>query len=161
MGLKGLQICANSIMPLLGFLGQPLVDRFPTHAEQFNQNVNSLGFGAARLARESVRTFRHYLAIAIVFGVQAVDLRTAAVDGHYDARSALSPATVPLYEAVRDVLGRPADRHRSLIWDNRGEALDGLIDRLVADLSSDGRLATALRPFVPFAPNDLGVRPAS
>ena len=158
MGLKGLQISANSIMPLLGFLGQPLVDRFPTHAEQFNQNVNSLGFGAAGLARESVRTFRHYLAIAILFGLQAVDLRTAAVEGHYDARSALSPATVPLYEAAREVVGRPPDRHRSLIWDNQGQALDELVDRLVDDLDGEGRIVAAVAPFRSI---DLGVRAAS
>jgi len=39
MGLKGLQINGNSIMPVLTFLGNSLVDRFPTHAEQFNQNI--------------------------------------------------------------------------------------------------------------------------
>ena len=36
MGLKGLQLTGNSIMPLLTFFGNSLVDRFPTHAEQFN-----------------------------------------------------------------------------------------------------------------------------
>ena len=54
MGLKGLQLSGNSIMPVLGFLGGSLVDRFPTHAEQFNQNVNSLGLGSAVLARRQI-----------------------------------------------------------------------------------------------------------
>ncbi|NCC26344.1 MAG: aromatic amino acid lyase, partial [Deltaproteobacteria bacterium] len=55
MGLKGLQIAANSIMPLVSFYGTPIADRFPTHAEQFNQNINSQGFNSAVLARKSVR----------------------------------------------------------------------------------------------------------
>lgn len=59
MGLKGLQISGNSIMPLLMFYGHPLIDRFPTdrfptHAEQFNQNISSLGHGSAHLARQSI-----------------------------------------------------------------------------------------------------------
>src|SRR5215510_11336195 len=60
MGLKGLQLSGNSIMPLLTFFGNSLVDRFPTHAEQFNQNINSQGFGSANLARQAVETFQQY-----------------------------------------------------------------------------------------------------
>jgi phenylalanine ammonia-lyase len=82
MGLKGLQICGNSIMPMLTFLGQSFVGRFPTHAEQFNQNINSLGLGSANLARQSIETFYQYMAVALMFGVQAVDLRTYLVAGH-------------------------------------------------------------------------------
>jgi hypothetical protein len=36
-GLKGLQICGNSILPRLLQLGQPIVPFFPTNAEQFRQ----------------------------------------------------------------------------------------------------------------------------
>lgn len=74
MGLKGLQLSGNSLMPLLLYQGNSLVDRFPTHAEQFNQNVNSQGFGSANLDRHSIDIFQHYTAIALMFGVQAVDL---------------------------------------------------------------------------------------
>ena len=154
MGLKGLQITANSIMPILGFLGGPLVDRFPTHAEQFNQNINSLGFGAARLARQSITTFQQYLAIVLLVGAQAVELRTAHLSGHYDARSCLSPATVPLYEAIREVLERPPEPRRSLVWDNRGLALDELVAALVHDLEQGGRIAATLEPFAPTDPTD-------
>lgn len=45
MGLKGLQISGNSFMPLLTFYAHPLIDRFPIHAEQFSQNISSLGHG--------------------------------------------------------------------------------------------------------------------
>lgn len=149
MGLKGLQITANSIMPILGFLGSPFVDRFPTHAEQYNQNINSLGFGAAQLARQSITTFRHYLAIALLVGVQAVEIRTAILNGHFDARCCLSPATAPLYEAIRDVLDRPPDPRRSLVWDNHDVALDELVAAIVDDLEGGDRIAQTLEPFRP------------
>ena len=97
MGLKGLQLAGNSIMPLLTFFGNSLVDRFPTHAEQFNQNINSQGFGSANLTRQAIETFHHYIAIALLFGVQAVDLRTYGLVGHYDAQTCLSPATARLW----------------------------------------------------------------
>ena len=76
LGLKGLQLTCNSIMPLICFFGNSLADRFPTHAEQFNQNINSQGFGSANLARQSTDMFYRYMAAALIFGVQAADLRT-------------------------------------------------------------------------------------
>ena len=94
MGLKGLQLTGNSIVPELLHLGTPLVNRFQTHAEQFNQNVNSLGFGAANLARRSIYLSHQYLAVALMFGVQAADLRAYRTSGHYDGRDGLSPATL-------------------------------------------------------------------
>src|SRR5436190_16245618 len=75
MGLKGLQLTGNSIVPELLHLGSPMTDRYLTHAEQFNQNVNSLGFGSANLARRAVAFSQQYMAVALMFGVQAADLR--------------------------------------------------------------------------------------
>ena len=69
MGLKGLQISGNSIMPIIAFLGNSLVDRFPTHAEQFNQNINSQGFGSANLSRQSIQALQQYLAISLMMGI--------------------------------------------------------------------------------------------
>lgn len=140
MGLKGLQISGNSIMPLLGFMGNSLADRFPTHAEQFNQNINSQGFGSANLARQSIEIFRQYIAIALIFGVQAVDLRSARKLGHYDARVGLSAASLPLYEAVREVVGRPASAERPYIWDDHDQVLDEHIARIAADIAAGGRI---------------------
>lgn len=144
MGLKGLQIAGNSIMPLLTFFGNSLVDRFPTHAEQFNQNINSQGFGSANLARQSIDTFQQYMAIALMFGVQAVDLRTHQQFGHYDARLTLSPATLPLYEAVRDVVGRPPSRSRPYIWNDNEQPLDEHIARIAADIARGGQVPQAV-----------------
>jgi phenylalanine ammonia-lyase len=144
MGLKGLQIAGNSIMPLLTFYGNSIADRFPTHAEQFNQNINSQGFASANLARSSVEIFQQYMAIALMFGVQAVDLRTYAVADHYDARATLSPATRDLYIAVRDVVGVSPFADRPYIWNDHEQALDLHIARIAADIASGGQIVAAV-----------------
>lgn len=144
MGLKGLQLTGNSIMPLLTFLGNTLVDRFPTHAEQFNQNINSQSFGSANLARQSIEVLQQYMAIALMFGVQAVDLRTYAVAGHYDARACLSPATCRLYEAIRKVVGKPPAAARPYIWNDHEQALDAHIAAIAADIASGGTIPQAV-----------------
>ncbi|MEH2284373.1 MAG: aromatic amino acid ammonia-lyase [Nostoc sp.] len=145
MGLKGLQISGNSIMPLLGFYGNSIADRFPTHAEQFNQNINSQGFASANLARRSVDIFQQYMAIALMFGVQAVDLRTYLVADHYDARACLSPATRDLYIAVRDVIGQPVSPDRPYIWNDHEQPLDEHIARISADIASGGQIVQAIQ----------------
>lgn len=140
MGLKGLQINANSIMPMLTFLGNSLVDRFPTHAEQFNQNINSQGLGAANLTRQSINAFRQYIAAALMFGVQAVDLRTRLIAGHYDARQCLSSATLPLYEAVREIVGQPPSGDRPYIRNDNEQSLSDHIQRIADDIAACGRI---------------------
>ena len=144
MGLKGLQIDANSIMPVIGFLGNSLVDRFPTHAEQFNQNINSQGMGSAVLARQSLEALQQYMAIALMFGVQAVDLRTRIAAGHYDARANLSPATLPLYLAVREVVGRPPAADRPYIRNDNEQPLSAHIALIVADIVAGGVIPRAV-----------------
>lgn len=144
MGLKGLQVSGNSIMPLMTFLGNSLVDRFPTHAEQFNQNINSQGLGSALLTRQSLDLGRQYMSIALMFATQAVDLRTFASVGHYDAREMLSPATIPLYEAVRGVVDVAVSRDRPYVWDDNDQFLDEHIARLAADIAGEGRVPAAV-----------------
>ena len=144
MGLKGLQISGNSIMPLLTFFGNSLVDRFPTHAEQFNQNINSQGFGSANLARQSIAAFQQYIAGALMFGVQAVDLRSRLVAGHYDARRCLSPATLPLYEALREIVRRPPSADRPYIRNDNEQSLSDHIQRIAADIAACGRIPAAV-----------------
>lgn len=148
MGVKGLQIGANSIMPLIIHQGAPLVPHFPTHAEQFNQNINSQGFGSANLARRSLELYRHYLAHALLMAVQAVSLRTRVQAGHSDARSLLASATVPLYEAVRDLVGRTTDMHRPIIHNDNEQALDTWLAILANDLAGGGRIVAAVAPLL-------------
>lgn len=145
MGLKGLQIAGNSIMPLLTFYGNSIADRFPSHAEQFNQNINSQGFAAANLARQSVQTFQQYMAIALMFGVQAVDLRTQAIAGHYDARECLSTSTLALYEAVKKVVGKPISLDRPYIWNDNEQSLNQHIALIAADIAKEGQIVQAVK----------------
>ena len=144
MGLKGLQITGNSIMPLLTFYGNSIADRFPTHAEQYNQNINSQGFASANLARRSIEIFQHYMAISLMFGVQAVDLRTYVATDHYDARATLSPATRDLYMAVRDVVGQPPSPDRPYIRNDHEQALDEHIARIAQDIATGGQIVAAI-----------------
>jgi phenylalanine ammonia-lyase len=151
MGLKGLQIAGNSMMPLLTFLGNSIVDHFPTHAEQFNQNINSQGFNAATLARRSIDIFRQYLALGLLFGIQGVDLRTHRQAGHYDARQCLSPATAQLYEAIRIVIDCPPSADRPYLWDDTDRPFDADMARIAADILAGGRIPQAVHDLV----NDL------
>jgi phenylalanine ammonia-lyase len=146
MGLKGLQICGNSIMPLLSFYGNSIADRYPTHAEQFNQNINSQGFNSAVLTGKSVDLLRSYTALAMIFGVQAVELRSFVENRTYDPRKGLSPATLPLYEAVRAALDAPPRESRPLIWNDSEQSLDLYIDALAADIRCEGGVVQAIRP---------------
>jgi len=143
MGLKGLQINGNSIMPILAFYGNSLVDRFPTHAEQFNQNINSQGMGSASLARQSIEAFQQYMAVALMFGIQAVDLRTYLEVGHYDARQCLSPATVRLYEAIREVVGQPSTPDRPYIRNDNEQSLSDHICKISEDIAAWGLIPAA------------------
>ncbi|MHC5824832.1 MAG: aromatic amino acid lyase, partial [Nostoc sp.] len=134
----------NSIMPLLMFYGNSIADRYPTHAEQYNQNINSQGFASANLARTSVEIFQQYMAVALIFAVQSVDLRTYTVTGHYDARATLSPGTEDLYMAVRNVVGRSPAKDRPYVWDDNEQALDWHISKIADDIAHGGEIVTAV-----------------
>ena len=131
-------------MPMLSFYGNSIADRFPTHAEQFNQNVNSQGYGSANLTRRSLDIFDQYLAISLMFAVQAVDLRTFAIEGHYDARRCLSGASARLYEAVKHVVGRPPSQDRPYLFDDGEQFLDTHVNRILGDLSARGEIVEAV-----------------
>lgn len=144
MGLKGLQITGNSIMPLITFLGNSLADRYPTHAEQFNQNINSQGFGSANLARQSIELFHQYIAVNLLFAIQAADLKTHQLANHYDARTHLSPLSVKLYTAIKTVVGKPPTPEKPYIWNDNEQTLDEHIQRIVADITANGLIPQAV-----------------
>jgi phenylalanine ammonia-lyase len=135
-------------MPLLSFYGNSLADRFPTHAEQFNQNINSQGFGSAVLARKAVGLMQQYTAIALLFGVQAVDLRTKALFGHFDARRTLSPSSTRVYEAVHQVLGISPQAGRPYVFDDNEQCLDAHIAELARDIAVEGHVVRAVQGMV-------------
>ena len=131
-------------MPMITFFGNSLVDRFPTHAEQFNQNINSQGLGSANLTRQSIDALQQYISVALMFGVQAVDLRTYLVKKHYDVRATLSPASLKLYEAVREVVGQPPFENRPYIRNDNEQYLAEHIQLVTADVASGGQIPQAV-----------------
>jgi phenylalanine ammonia-lyase len=135
-GLKGLQICANSIMPLLLHSGNSITHLFPTHAEQYNQNINSQGFSSANLTWSAIEIMHYYLAISLIFSIQSVDLRTYEKYHHCNTRKHLSPKLVPLYEVIHQILGREISDTRPLILKNNEQSLDVYIENIVSDLRS-------------------------
>lgn len=145
VGLKSLQIGGNSMMPLISFYGQSIVDRFPTHAEQFNQNINSQAMNSANLARETLDVLEHYLSVALICGVQAVELRAKLVADSFDARAILSPATVPLYLAGRQAAKGAPDAARPLHWDDLDEFIQPKVEGVLASVHDRGAVIDAVR----------------
>jgi phenylalanine ammonia-lyase len=144
-GLQSLQICANCIMPQLMFYGNSLVSHYPSHAEGFNQNINSQGYGSANLTRRAVEIFQHYMAVALIFGVQASELRTKLTLGHYDAQAALSPLSRNLYQAVYKVIGVEPSADKALVWNDYEQQIDQYLARIVADLKADGAIVQSMQ----------------
>jgi phenylalanine ammonia-lyase len=143
LGLKSLAIHGNQMSPLLGFYGQSVADRFPTHAEQYNQNINSQAMNAANLARESLDVLEHFLSVALVLGVQAVELRSRLLAGTYDAREVISPATVPLYVASRTAAAGPPDAGRPLHWNDTDGFIQTLVEGVLDGVTGHGAVLEA------------------
>jgi phenylalanine ammonia-lyase len=138
VGLKSLQLGGNQMMPLISYYGQSVVDRFPTHAEQFNQNVNSQAMNSANLARQQLDVLEHFLALALMCGVQAVELRAKLTANTYDARAVLSPATAKLYDAARTASGSPPNAARPLHWNDLDEFIQPKVEGILASIASRG-----------------------
>lgn len=143
-GLKGLQICANSIMPAILFYGTPVADKYPTYAEQYNQNINSQGYLSANLSRQVIDITFQYLAISLLFCIQVVDLRTYKLYGHYHAEECLSEKTKQLYRTIKDLLGKKSNRDRPYLWNDHEQSLDLDISTLSKDLKSFGMIPRLL-----------------
>lgn len=144
IGLKSLQIHCNSLAPLVQYHARPMADLFPTHAEQFNQNINSQGMNAANLTRDAVEIAEQFMACAVIFGLQAVELRAKAETDSFDAADVLSPATRTFYRVARDIAGGKAAAQTSLIWDDIDSAIQPRIEALVDDLRDGGRMRHSL-----------------
>jgi phenylalanine ammonia-lyase len=136
LGLKGLQICANSIMPLLLHKANPLTTLFPTHAEQFNQNINSLGFGSAYFAWESVDLFKHYLSLCLIIAVQAIELRTFSQFEHYHAESYLSDDLRKIYNTTYQLLKQKPSKNGPLVSESNIMPFDKMQQLIKNDLDN-------------------------
>ncbi len=89
-----------------------------------------------------------YLSQALLFGVQAVELRSRAGGEGCDPRNSLAPLAIPLYEAVKETLGRTPDDQRPLIWNDDEQSLEQFVDILSADIADEGRIVDAVRPVI-------------
>jgi len=146
IGLKSLQIHCNSLAPLVQYHARPMADLFPTHAEQFNQNINSQGMNAANLTRDSIEVAEQFMACAMIFALQAVELRAKAETDRFDAEGLLSPATRTLYRVAREIAGGQRDATTSLIWDDIDAAIQPRLEALLADIRGHGRMQHSLAP---------------
>lgn len=146
VGLKSLHIGMNQMSTQISYLGQSVADRFPTHAEMYNQNINSQAMNAANLGRDQMDVTEHFLAAALLTGVQAVEVRSLAETGSCDARGILSAATIPLYEAARTAASGAPDAARTLVWDDMDGFLQPKVEGLLSDIGSTGAIRAALQP---------------
>ena len=144
VGLKSLQLSCNALMPLIAYYGHSIADRYPTHAEQFNQNINSQAMNAANLARDSLDVLAHFLSNALVFAVQAVELRAKLVAESYDATQLLSPATRPLYAAARAAAAGPPQAGKPLVWDDLDGFIEPKVQSIMAQIVGGGAVMDAV-----------------
>lgn len=148
MGLKGLQITGNSIMPLLTWYGNPIVNHFPTHAEQFNQNINGLSWSSANLAWKSVETFRHYISVALIMSAQALDLRAHKLLGHYDGSALLGSLAVPVYEAICKTCDVEPTQQRPFVFNDSEGRLEVCLSKLAQNLTDHGSVIESVLPIL-------------
>ena len=145
VGFKSLGINGNQMMPLLSFYGQSVIDRYPTHAEQYNQNINSQSMNAANLARDALEVLEHYLAVALMIGIQAVELRAKLVADTYDAREVLSAGTVDLNTAARSAAAGPPAADRPLQWNDMDAFSQPMVEGLLRELPRNGSVMSSVR----------------
>lgn len=144
MGLKGLQITGNSIMPMLTYYGHPIVEHSPTHAEQFNQNINGLSWGSANLAWQCVELFRHYLSVALIFAVQGLDLRAYASSGHYDGRCLVNGRLAATYEAICAAIGKAPSDSKPLVFNDQDQSLEQWLESIALDIAEHGAIVQSV-----------------
>lgn len=136
-GLKGLQISGNALCTEIHQHSSPVTDKTNSHYEQYNQNITSQGFLAASLTHKTLNLTKHYLALALIAGVQAIELKSQSLTASCDPRPLLGNMQKDLYEATYKVLNQTPDPSRPLVDRNIDlqEPLETLIETLSEDLS--------------------------
>ena len=99
---------------------------------------------SANLAREQLDVLEHFLALALLCGVQAVELRSKLTADTYDARAVLSPGTQPLYLAARTAAAGPPNAARSLHWNDLDEFIQPKVEGILASIASRGAVHAAM-----------------
>lgn len=75
VAVKPLQLASNAITPQIQLLANPMTNLFPVHAEQLNQNINSLAFGSANLADQSLDWLAEQSALFALIVARALLIR--------------------------------------------------------------------------------------
>lgn len=140
MGLKGLQITGNSLMPLLTWYGNPIAVHFPTHAEQYNQNINGLSWESANLAQKSVEVLQQYLSVAGLFAIQALDLRARQQRGQPDGRQLLGGRLSSVYEAICNAIGYQPNDNSAYLHNDSDRCLENDLQNLGKSLQYGGEV---------------------
>lgn len=144
VGFKSLGVNGNQMMPLLGFYGQSVIDKFPTHAEQYNQNINSQAMNAANLTRDALDVLEHYLSVALLIGVQAVELRAKLTADTYDASQVLSPKSAELYVAARTAAAGPPRSDRPVQLNDLDSFTQPMVEGILNEVSRGGSILQSI-----------------
>ncbi len=135
-------------MPMLTYFGNPITEHFPTHAEQFNQNINGLSWTSANMAWRSVDLFQDYMAVASLFAIQAVDLRAEQELGHYDGRALLQESLVPIYDAIYAVCEEKMGQKQPFLGHDDSRWLEADLQMIKQGLQPGKGLISAIKPLV-------------
>ena len=110
----------------------------------YNQNINSQAMNAANIARDQMDVAEHFLAAALLTGVQAVEVRALTETGSCDARTILSPATVSLYEAVRGAAAGAPEAGRTIVWNDMDSFLQPKVEGILQAIANRGAILAEL-----------------
>ena len=137
LGLKGLQICANSILPSLLLNQSNLTTRFQSHFEQFNQNISSIGYSSAILTWHTLDLLKYYLSINLLFCVQSIGIRSNILFASFDPRKNISPALVPVYESICKLINCKPSTKSPIFSSDSSQAFDEYIKIIKKDLDDN------------------------
>lgn len=101
---------------------------------------------AANLARESLDVLEHYLSMALLVGVQAVELRAKLTADSYDARAVLSEGTAKLYVAAREAASGAPQADRPIHWNDLEAFIQPKVEGILDSVSSGGAVMEAIAP---------------
>jgi phenylalanine ammonia-lyase len=90
--------------------------------------------------------YTHYSAVALIFAVQAVDLRAYMLHGHYDGRVLIGSSVLPLYEAVYKTLGSPVNDVSPLVFNDADQSLESNLASLAENIRNEGSIVQAVAP---------------